>query len=143
MESPSDTEQMNSSSKGKVINQRVVSILGFLLFVVFSSVQENDASEYGTAAWLTNTWLIGYALISLLCLFNTFRPLPFRNFLYLAGITFILSMYRGSQINWDTPLFFSEGDPSGNEAGGLMIISLWSLLLWWANRRLLKSKQTT
>ena len=157
MESTSETststqasEKISRPSKGKVITQRILSGLGFLLFAVFASVQTNDVSQYGTAGWLTDTWLIGYSILSIFCLYNALRPLPSKIFLVLAIITFTLAIFRGSQINWNNPLLcitapkdFAERNPAGNETGGLIIITIWLLLLCWSNKRIVKSKSIT
>jgi len=142
MESTAETSISRPKNK-KIIVQRILSVIGFLLFALFSSVQANDVSQYGTSGWLTDTWLIGYGLLSLTCLYNTLRPLPAKTFLLLAGITFALAIFRGSQIDWTKPLFcftapkeFAERNPAGNETGGLIVMTFWLLLLWWANKRL-------
>lgn len=129
-------------SKIPRIIQRTFSILGFLLFATFSSVQSNDVSQYGTALWLTDFWLIGYGALAFLCLYNAIRPLPPKVFLTLAGITFALAIFRGSQIDWSQPLFcfiapeeFAKRNPAGNETGGLIIVTLWLMLLWWGNKK--------
>ena len=138
----------NKSTNKKIIIQRILSALGFLLFALFSSVQANDVSQYGTSGWLTDTWLIGYGILSLVCLYNTLRPLPAKTFLFLSGITFCLALFRGSQIDWEKPLFcftapaeFAERNPAGNETGGLIVITIWLLLLWCANNKLLKENK--
>jgi len=120
----------------------IVSIVGFILFGLFSSFQANDVSQYGTAGWLTDTWLIGYALLALLCFYNAFRPIPSRYFLALSILTFGLAVFRATQIDWDNPLFcftapkeFAERNPAGNETGGLVIMTLWLLLMWFMNRK--------
>jgi len=78
------------------------------------------------------------------------RPLALapKTFLALAAITFALALFRGSQIDWDKPLFcftapkeFAERNPAGNETGGLIVMTLWLLTLWWANKRLLKNSK--
>ena len=120
----------------------IVSLLGFLLFGLFSSVQTNDVSQYGTAIWLMDAWLIGYAILALLCFYNLFRPLPSRYFLALCILTFCLAVIRATQIDWNEPLFcfiapeeFAKRNPAGNETGGLIIVTLWLLLIWFVNRR--------
>lgn len=120
----------------------IVSILGFLLFGMFSSLQANDVKQYGTANWLTITWLIGYATLSLICLYNALRTQPSRYFLALSILTFGLAVFRATQIKWDEPLFcfiapeeFAKRYPAGNETGGLIIMTLWLILIWFTNRR--------
>ena len=137
----------SSSSKTPQILQKILSILGFLLFAMFSSLQANDVSQYGTALWLTDTWLVGYAILAFICLYNAIRPLPPRAFLILAGVTFALALFRGSQIDWSQPLFcfiapeeFAKRYPAGNETGGLIIMTLWLLLLFWINKKSLRTK---
>lgn len=142
------TELVHSSAtKVPQIFQKIFSILGFILFAMFSSFQANDVSQYGTAHWLTDTWLIGYALLSFICLYNAIRPLPPKFFLTLATITFALALFRGSQIDWSQPLFcfiapeeFAKRNPAGNETGGLIIMTLWLLLLFWINKKSLRIK---
>jgi len=143
---------MNSEPKpqktGKTaqILQKTFSILGFLLFSMFSSFQSNDVSQYGTSLWLTDAWFIGYAVLALICLYNAIRPLKPKVFLALTGITLALAIFRGSQIDWSQPLFcfiapeeFAKRNPAGNETGGLVIMTLWLVLLWWSNKRALRS----
>ena len=139
---------VNKPNNKKFIIQRTLSVIGFILFALFSSAQANDVSQYGTAAWLTDTWLIGYGALSLICLYNALRPLPAKTFLALAAVTFALALLRGSQIDWEKPLFcftapkeFAERNPAGNETGGLIVMTLWLLTLWWANKRLLKNSK--
>lgn len=136
------TASSSRAPKGKGILQRVISIAGFLLFAMFSSLQANDVGQYGTAQWLTYGWLIGYGILAFLCLYNAIRPLSPRVFLALAGVTFALALFRGSQIDWSQPLFcfiapeeFAKRNPAGNETGGLAIMTLWLLLVWWASKR--------
>ncbi len=129
--------------KAKIsISRIVVSILGFLLFGMFSSFQTNDVTQYGTAAWLMDAWLIGYAILAIICFYNVFRPLPSRYFLALSILTFGLAVFRATQINWNEPLFcfiapeeFAKRNPAGNETGGLVIMTLWLLLMWFVNHR--------
>ncbi len=128
--------------------QKIISIAGFLLFSMFSTLQGNDVGQYGTAQWLTYAWLIGYALLAFLCLFNALRPLPPRVFITLAGVTFALALFRASQIDWSQPLFcftapkeFADRNPAGNETGGLVIMTLWLLLVWWANKKFFRSQR--
>ena len=139
MQSKSSPQKM---SKTPQILQKVFSALGFVLFSMFSSFQKNDVSQYGTAGWLTDFWLIGYGALAFLCLYNAVRPLNPKVFLTLAGITFALAIFRGSQIDWSKPLFcfiapeeFAKRNPAGNETGGLIIVTLWLLLLWWGNKK--------
>jgi len=127
------------------VMQKAVSIFGFLLFSMFSSLQGNDVMQYGTAQWLTIAWLVGYAILAFICLYNAIKPFPAKLFLYLAVITFSLAIYRGSQINWNEPLFcfvapeeVEKRNPAGNETGGLVIMTLWLLLVFWANRKMPK-----
>ncbi len=144
MNAPSVTVTNNKTSQ---IFQRIFSILGFLLFAMFSSLQANDDSQYGTSLWLTDSWLLGYGILSFICLYNTIRPLPPKVFLTLASITFALALFRGSQIDWSQPLFcfiapeeFAKRNPAGNETGGLIIMTLWLLLLFWINKKSLRLK---
>jgi len=125
------------------IIQKAISILGFLLFAMFSSLQSNDVGQYGTAQILTYAWLIGYGLLAFLCLYNAIKPLPANVFLTLAGVTFALALFRASQIDFSQPLFcfiapeeFAKRNPAGNETGGLIIMTLWLLLVWWTNKKL-------
>lgn len=145
-----ETSEIANSIKKRSITQIVLSILGFLLFAMFSSLQANDVSQYGTAAWLTDAWLMGYASLALLCLYNAIRPLPAKVFLALAAITFALAIFRGSQINWNNPLFcftapkeFAERNPAGNETGGLIVMTLWLLLLFRSNKKQAASNTLT
>jgi len=126
----------------KSISLVVVSILGFLLFGMFSSLQTNDVTQYGTAVWLMDAWLIGYAILAILCFYNAFRPLPSRYFLALSILTFGMAVIRATQIDWSQPLFcfiapeeFAKRNPAGNETGGLVIVTLWLVLMWFVNRK--------
>lgn len=141
------TTSSSKPTKGKGILQKVISIAGFFLFAMFSSLQGNDVGQYGTAQWLTYAWLIGYGILAFLCLYNAIRPLKPKLFLTLAGITSALALFRGSQIDWSEPLFcfiapeeFAKRYPAGNETGGLIIMTLWLLLVWWANKRRVKAQ---
>ncbi|MGJ8656280.1 MAG: hypothetical protein ACSHX6_07505 [Akkermansiaceae bacterium] len=113
---------------------------------MFSSLQSNDVSQYGTSLWLTDTWLIGYGALAFVCLYNVLSPFSPKVFLSLAGITFALALFRASQIDWSQPLFcfiapeeFAKRYPAGNETGGLIIVTLWLLLLWRTNKKAQKS----
>ncbi len=137
-----EVSKITKANKKRSVAQIVVSILGFLLFSMFSSLQANDVSQYGTSGWLTDTWLMGYAALAFICLYNAIRPLPAKTFLALAGVTLALAIFRGSQINWDSPIFcftapkeFAERNPAGNETGGLIIMTIWLLLLFWHNKK--------
>ncbi len=117
---------------GKIIT----SILGAAIFAAFASLQTNDVTQYHTANWLQQTWLFGYAVLTLLFLLNAFKPLPYKVFYTLGFIALALTIFRGSQIRWDLPLicFLSPDDPAyqnpaGNETGGLLIVTAWSFLV--------------
>lgn len=140
---PSKTNQ--SGNKSGII-QKVVSILGFLLFAMFSSLQGNDVGQYGTAQWLTYAWIIGYGALAFICLYNALHPIKPRVFQILAGVTFALALFRASQIDWNQPLFcfiapeeFAKRYPAGNETGGLIIMTLWLLLVCMANKKRLRN----
>ena len=130
------------ATASKSITRSVVSLLGFLLFGFFASLQTNDVTQYGTAAWLMEAWLIGCARLAILCFYNGFRPLPSRYLLALAILGFGLAVFRGTQIDFSQPLFcfiapeeFAKRNPAGNETGGLVIVTLWLLLMWFVNRK--------
>mgnify|MGYP000159156064 CR=1 FL=1 len=116
--------------------KKIISILGAALFVAFASLQTNDVTQYHTASWLQQTWLLGYAVLALLFLYNAFKHVPAKTFYVLGVITLALTLFRGSQINWDLPLFcvLSPDDPAyqnpaGNETGGLLIVTAWTFLV--------------
>ena len=120
----------------------IISLIGFILFGLFSYLQANDIVQYGTAGWLTITWLVGYGLLSILCLINFFRPFPSRYIAYTAVTTFVLAIFRGTQIDFSQPLFcfiapeeFAKRNPAGNETGGLVIVTIWIMLIWFTNRK--------
>lgn len=130
--------QKQQSNIGKV----VVSLIGFLLFGMFTKLQFNDVSQYGTAQWLTYGWIIGYAALALLCFMNIVRLIPSRVFLAISFLTFALAVFRATQIDFSQPLFcfiapkeFAKRNPAGNETGGLVIMTLWLLLMWFTNKR--------
>ncbi len=120
----------------------ITSLLGFGLFSMFSSLQGNDVTQYGTAKWLTYGWIVGYAILAILCFYNCFRRLPSRVFLALSILTFGLAVFRATQIDFSQPIFcfiapeeFAKRYPAGNETGGLIIMTLWLLLMWYMNKR--------
>jgi hypothetical protein len=64
-----------------------------------------------------------------------------------AVVTLGLALFRGSQIDFNEPFFcciapeeFAKHYPAGNETGGLIIMTLWLFLVWWNNKRPLRSK---
>lgn len=141
------TSTEKSSSMRGIIHM-TTSLIGFLLFAMFSSLQRNDVGQYGTDQWLTYGWVISYGILAFLCLINAIHPLSPRIFLTLASVTLALAIFRGSQIDWSQPLFcftapeeFAKRNPAGNETGGLIIMTLWLMLVWWTNRY--KSKNTS
>lgn len=128
--------------KRQQVMQIIIGALGFLMFGTFAPLQYNDLKQYGTEQWLSYAWLFLYAVMAILSLLHIFKSLPRKLTRNLAVMTFLLAAYRTSQIDWSKPLFCinaEKGDPNvspaGNEAGGLLIVTLWLLLLYFSTRK--------
>lgn len=117
---------------------KIVSVVGAVLFGLFTSVQFNDVTQYDTAQWLTICWVIGYAIMTVLCIAALLKkPLPSKGFLYLALFVYALAIFRFTHIDWNEPLFCilspegdTKGNPAGNETGGLLILAIYLTLMW-------------
>jgi len=117
---------------------KIVSVIGAVLFALFTSVQFNDVTQYDTAQWLTYCWILGYAIMAALCFAALLKkPLPSKGYLTLALIVFALAIFRFTQIDWSEPLFCilrpegdTKGNPAGNETGGLLILTIYLTLMW-------------
>lgn len=99
------------------------------LFVLCTYWQFNDLSQYNTELWYA--WVIAYALcviVSLICWWTKFpRWILWLGSAVAAGVAVVRSL----DIEWQKTVLFNDGNPSGNETGGLLIIAGWLGFLAW------------
>lgn len=108
---------------------KVACIIAALLFSLFAYWQFNDRPQYGTEFW--QGWVLLYVFTAVVSLVTAFRDIPRWIYIALAAGTLANGIYRFTAIEWEKTVLFNEGNPAGNEAGGLFIVCLWAGFLWW------------
>jgi len=107
----------------------------FLLFLLFSYWQLNDKEQY-----ITNYWYLWFGLYSLLASMAWFeaeyaletnkRFISAKNYIYLSVAALLIALIRIWQIDYQAKAFFFDKEsPAVNEAGGLLLISMWLLIV--------------
>lgn len=125
--------------------KKILLIFGATLFVVFASLQVNDATQYGNQdAWL---WIVIYGLMAAINLLML-KINPVEKWLYSwAGFTWGCVLFRiqdeqgNLHFDWMHPANY--WDPSGstmvqqaNESGGLVILALWATLTIFLGKKM-------
>ena len=102
-------------------------LLAFAVFSLFTYWQFNDLEQYGTELWFL--WVLGYAAVAVVSLISSRRRLPRAPLIGGSVTAFIFGLFRIRAVDWDGVIFYNETNPAGNETGGLMIVTIWLLVL--------------
>lgn len=127
----------------KTLSQKIILLLGGVVFAYFAYLQFNDASQYGNQdAW---AWISIYAVACLLSLSSVLASVSMPVLYIWAGfclgaLTFRLQDDQGN-------FYLSRLDPSSywnedktqmiqnsNESGGLVLLLVWAIALLYFNR---------
>lgn len=112
---------------------KIICVVAVVLFGLFTFLQFNDLSQYGTEFW--QGWVIFYAIAAAAALVAFFKHLPV--WVYVVGAVGALAaaIYRSTSIEWGSQVFYNEANPAGNETGGLVIVAIWFVYLAAAAHR--------
>ncbi len=126
------------------MKKKLVLVLGALVFLIFTYLQLNDATQYGNHdAW---TWIFLYLVSSILSIALAFRTLPKHWVVGWAGFAWGCLFFR---LQDDQGNFYlsrlhpaNYWDPTGttmiqnsNESGGLLILAIWACVLVLLRRK--------
>ena len=99
------------------------------IFALFAYLQLNDLQQYGTRSWLA--WFSAYAAVAVITLISAWRRLPRPVYAVGAAAAALTAVARAMAIDWRSNILYNESNPAGNETAGLLIVTLWLLLLAW------------
>jgi len=108
--------------------------VGTILFSFFAYWQLNDLAQYGTKWW--HGWLLTYAMTAIICLVTCFSPLPRQAYWLIATIAVIHAIIRATSIDPENKILYNPDNPAGNEAGGLVIVCIWLILLSFCRKKM-------
>lgn len=115
---------------------KITCLTGTVIFSLFTYWQFNDTTQYQTQQLIAYSWIAAYASIAILSAVCAFRKLPRKIFLILAAIPFIIAGFRFTYIDWNYDnVLYNPDNPAANETGGLLIMTLWLLLLFKLNKK--------
>ena len=118
--------------------------LGAVLFLVFTALQFNDATQYGNHdAWV---WIVIYGAMAIISALAIFKTLPQQWLFAWAGfcwgaLVFRLQDNQGNlHFEWLHPANYWDATGTtmiqqSNESGGLLILALWATLCVVFNAR--------
>lgn len=115
---------------------RIACAIAVVVFGFFTWLQISERSPDAGGFW--QGWVIFYGLVIAVAIVTFFRHLPVWVYVMGAIGSFAAAGYRSMSIEWDAPILWNTGNPSGSETGGFLIIAVWFLYLAaaaWGSRK--------
>ncbi|MBK1830280.1 transmembrane 220 family protein [Verrucomicrobiaceae bacterium R5-34] len=103
-----------------------------VVFALFTYWQLNDLDQYHTEKWYL--WVAAYAVCALISLASFFRRLPVIVYIAMAVAAVSAAVIRVQGVDWSHKILYNPDNPSGNETGGLLFVTLWMIVLAWGRK---------